>query len=125
MICGHFLLNTDTITHQYEISQECFKNLRRGIKRLKIPFSSRYNAAYGIDDFVRVLVQMSTAKQFTTSSTAALAQMNIIKSEESEMNAELAGGRTGRVGRNGRPQSMTKTGCALLWPGGCWARQGR
>ena len=81
------MLNTDTITHQYEISQECFKNLRRGIKRLKIPFSSRYNAAYGIDDFVRVLVQMSTAKQLTTSRTAALAQMNIVKSEESKMNA--------------------------------------
>ena len=47
---------------------------------------------------------MSTAKQFTTSGTAALAQMNIIKSMEIEMKAKLAGGRTVGWERNGRPQ---------------------
>lgn len=85
------MLNKENaLTNQYEISKESFKNLRREIKRLKIPFSNRYNAMYGIDDFVRVLVQISKEKQFPTSGTAALAQMNIIKREESKTKAKLA-----------------------------------
>ena len=91
-------MNIDAITYQYEISRESFKNLRREIERLKIPFSGRYNAMYGMDDFVRVWVQMSTAKQFAASSTAALVQMNIIKSEESKMKAKLVGRKDGGMG---------------------------
>ena len=63
MICEHFLLNNENeLTNQHEICEGSFKSLRREIKKLKIPFSDRYNAMYGIDDFVRVLVQISVVK---------------------------------------------------------------
>ena len=88
----YFLLsNENALTDQYKISKKSFKTLRREIKKLKIPFSNRYNAMYGIDDFARVLVQMSKENQFPTSGAAALVQENVIKREENKTKAKLAG----------------------------------
>ena len=62
----------DTLTHQVQLSSAYYKILRDMFDRLDVKVSDNYNALYGRDDLLKVLMCMSDGNRFAASATASL-----------------------------------------------------